>query len=840
MAFPFFSRPKQALLPAKKEETHDGAELNQAIQLAVGEAMRKALTYASYIAFDGADDQGGYFGPEFDIQTTAGRLKGLYSREPWIYSAATKVARGLSSVPLRVYQVGGTDPVKNHPVQLLLDAGSPVQSNMEMKFSSGVDLMLGGNYFILLEEDLKTVAGVAPVELVTINYDTVNVRISSITVSDVAGLGKRVTFKREQIIQARIPNPSNVLYGLSPFAAAARPILLDRYKNEYEMAFYLRGATHQGVIETTEDLSKNRFQRLMRTFEQAFTGRSNWWRTLFLPKGASWKASTLTMKEMEHLDSLKENRKTILAVLGIPPSMVGLIEDVNRATAEQQERVFWNDTIRPLAMISASGWNNSYIVKEKFKGKIEVRPDFSGIDAIEGFVSAKKEKSDAMAPVFTIDEIREQVWRAKPIGDERGSLLISQVKAPGGVDPGMLALALSGRAPIPLPPTKAAAPDGYVCITLIFPKDQYDQEKAKLWAKEKQYPDKELVETSDSWVMHLVGTDGFEIDSIRTIILEDGVSGIYAKPRDGKAEADAVKAVRKAQAVASQGRIERLLGGEMNLAVERYVDELLSQARFALSERRNLRDYLKAKESERQTDWRERVAPLLERAMLRGFSLANSNVRMISTTRTKHAFFGEVKRDRFAGMNETDSQAVDVLRERGKDGQRRVLIERMLDRFVGLDATRTDIVIGIVEQGEKEGKSYEEIARTIRETYGEAYRNQARTVVKTEILSAVSQGLEWNHQVLTQIFSRVDKEWIHQGPDDLDSDARQEHVALDGTLAEADGTWTVIDPQDGVVKLRFPRDPNAPAGQVVNCGCTMVSNIPEDATSQAESILENS
>lgn len=827
-----FSRNAKALVPVTPrliprrddDDRFDGAELNDAVSRAIDAAMKKSLSYANYIAFDNLDDQSGYFGTEFEIRTTAGRLKGLYSREPWIYTSATHIAKALSSVPMKLYNPANDQEIKKHFVIDILKSGSPTQSNIELQMVEGVDLLLGGNYFLLLEPDLKTVAGLAPVDMVSLVYSQDMTRIAAIDVFSMGVGTKAARFPMEQVVHVKLPNPSNFMYGMSPFAAAARPILQDRYKNEYEMAFYLRGATSQGVIETTEDLSKSRFQRLMRTFEQAFTGRANWWRTIFLPKGAKWSANSLTMAEMQHLETLKENRKTILAVLGIPPSIVGLIEDVNRATAEQQERIFWMNTIVPLCQLRAAGWNNSHLIKNVLKGKVEVRPDFSGIDAVEGFAALKKEKAEAMAPYFTIDEIRRDVWKAQPIGDERGLKLVAEIKsaaAPGFPGAGQLAL--------PPAAAKAAIPDGYTCMALMFPKDTYPtREMAIKWAGNKGYKSDSVEECSDHWRMQQNLPDAYDQASIKEIALDDGVRGLFGKPADMKA----VRAAAKAAATASQNRIETRLGVQLLETFRAYVDDLLSEARKALLEKRHVRTYLEAYRADRAKAWAKRALPTLLAAQDRGFSAGLSQVK---------AAFGETKRDSlFPGLNETDKQAVDVLKERTRDGRRRTLEERSIERFDGLDATQTENVMRTIQRGEEQGQSYEEIARTIRDTYGEAYDGQANTIVRTEILSAVSEGLDWNHQVLRQVFTQVLKEWMHQGDDAINSHARQEHVELDGVQVENDDVWTYTELATGnEINLAYPRDPQGGPGAVINCRCTMVSVIPDDASSNAEAILNS-
>lgn len=809
---------EMALSPADRELV-SMAELN-GIEDAITRSIQKTLSAASYIAFDNIDDQGGFFGTEFEIRTTAGRLKGLYSREPWIFTGGSHIARTLATVPMKVYPKGGDKPLPTHPVQALLDSGSPTQSPMELRIVKNLDLSLGGNYFQLLEKDFKTVAGLAPVELCSLVYNREWSRIEALDVYQVGGGNQAARFPIEQVIHVKLPNPFNFLYGLSPFAAAARPILLDRYKNEFEMAFYLRGATSSGVIETTEDLSKSRYQRLVRTFEQNFTGRANWWRNLFLPKGAKYIKSSLTMAEMQHLEGLKENRKTILAVLGIPPSLVGLIEDVNRATAEQQERIFWQNTIAPSAQLEAAGWNNSHLIKVIHKGKVEVRPDFSGIEAIEGFTSTKKEKADAMAPYFWIDEIRSKVFGAEPAADGTGRKYAAEVKGAGAsLVPGELALPPASQKAVILA-------DGFSVICLHFEKACHKlAQDAQKWARTNGYKDAPVDETATHWGIYQDQPDAYDQETVSQIVVEGGVGATIGQKIDREAVKKAYLEV-KAVATSSQNRVEAKLSSRLTKAYDTYLGMVLDAAAAALAGNRPAADALRARAADRLKTWQETAVPVLEAAMERGYSMAFSQVKSAAAKREKRA--------RFTSISESDRQAADVIKERTRDGRRRQLERRAIERFSGMDKTRTEYVMQLIEDGEREGRSYEEMSRELRGKYQESYGNQARTIVRTEVLSAVSEGLDWNHQALGQVFSEVRKEWLHQGDGDINPDAREAHADLDGTDVGRDETWEVDGEQ-----LRYPRDPDGGPGNVINCRCTMISVIPDNATSNADAILES-
>jgi HK97 family phage portal protein len=766
----------QALGMDDVDDLRSLCDLHATLDARIEAAMLKQMdpTTAADINSYGSDDGAGFFGREFEIRTTAGRLKSLYGREPWIYAGSTLVARTLATVPFFAYDKRTGAKVPNHALELLFKAGGPIESGIAAQWASDLDLDLTGNSFLVVDNSLKGYMHV-PAELCTIKLADPakdgRIGLQSITILDPRDAkGTRMDVDYKHVIHIRMPNPSNKFYGMPAWVAAARPILLDRYKNEYDMAFYLRGATHTGVIETTEEMTKSRLARLMTTFEAAFTGRRNWWRPLFLPKGAKWVSSSPTMVEMQHLEGLRENRKVILAVRGIPGAMVGLVDDANRANMEAQQRQFWENTIVPMAQFKAACWNGSYIAKTVYPA-VELRPDFSGIEAMQGSLISKGEQAKAVENHWKLDEIRSKIYGMPPMGDERGNKLVVELRASatppgatGSTTPLMDAVA-GGQNPSALPPgstTPAALPPATPDATTPPPPAQ---------------------------------GDGKRMVDLRA----------------------------KDEATASQNRIEDKLSTDLDNAYASFIDATLKQAANAVADRRDVGVVLAASEQHRVAGYWQAAQSPMRKALDRSFSASQANVRcpvgVVATKRMAYEF------------TEADRQAIEVLRERTADGQRRLLADRAITRFAGHSARVTEQIMRIVEHGQEQGESWSEIARTIRDRYTEAYPNQANTIVRTELLSAVSQGFKWNQDALQTVFSVVEKQWLHQGDVGTNPNAREWH-------ADFEDLGVVEAEHEYAPGLAYPRDPRAEAGEVVNCRCSQVSVIPADATSNANAILD--
>lgn len=722
------------------------------LPMAIEREIQKMIDASAYFqAYESGDDQGNYFGSEFNIRATAGRIKSTYTREPWVFTTATLLAKTLSSVPMQVLDARSLDPLPDHPLSKRLTMGNRLQDSKSIEWNGGLDLLLGGNFFRVFNETFTEMMQV-PVELVSLIISPDKKSIDAIRIWDNQTGAYGTTIPYRQVIHHKFPNPNSPYYGLSLFIACSRPILMDRYKNEFEMAFYLRGASSSGVIETTEDISKERMKRLMRSFESVFTGKRNWFRTIFLPRGAKWVNAGLTMTDMQHLEGLRENRLTILAALGIPPSKVGLVQDVNRSTSDNQDKDFWENTVKPLAEFMAAGWNNSYLVKVIYSGAVVVAPDFSGITAMQGSIKQKGEEAKAVEPYLLINEIRTDILGYDPLppGDERGNKFVSEIRpaqAPGALG---LSVATDPVSPITAPGITDPVQD-------------------------------------------VVGDTTLDM---------------------------------KGRVINSQERIEKRLGAEYIDGYAVYEDEFLTLAVHGLNKGIDVEAYLNEQEKHLAKVYIDAVQETLIKAMERGFAFANSQSKSLSYNYKRKTIVAEQKK-----FNETDQQAVDVLRDKQRDGQRTTLVRRGITNFQGFNKTNTKRAMDIIANGLAKGQTMEQVAATLRGKYAEAYKDQAFTIARTETLSAISQGMKWNHDVLGDIFSKIQKRWFHVGDIGTNPHARYNHY-----LFEQEGPVDQGHIWGGT--LEYPRDPSAPADEVINCRCSMVSIVPDDATSNAEIILD--
>lgn len=139
----------------------------------------------------------------------------------------------------------------------------------------------------------------------------------------------------------------------------------------------------------------------------------------------------------------------------------------------------------------------------------------------------------------------------------------------------------------------------------------------------------------------------------------------------------------------------------------------------------------------------------------------------------------------------------------------------MTDRLKGLAARAIDRInteLGMVILGvQTPGEAIDKVARIL----GDESRQRAITIVRTEIGRAFSSAAHERMKAAATKLPGLKRLWRRSGK----IHSRPEHDALDGEVRGVDEPWEVIDKSGEIVKLLYPRDPKAPPGQTINCGC---------------------
>lgn len=168
--------------------------------------------------------------------------------------------------------------------------------------------------------------------------------------------------------------------------------------------------------------------------------------------------------------------------------------------------------------------------------------------------------------------------------------------------------------------------------------------------------------------------------------------------------------------------------------------------------------------------------------------------------------------------NQQDREAIEALRAKDTRRRRLILEARAIESFSQITKTHTERIMAAITKGVEANETVDQIQKRIIDTFAdrEAVIGKARTIARTEVLSAVSVGQFAATRDAKEVIPSIKKVWVTAG----DERVREKHVRLDGQVRNVEAQFT-----NG---LRFPRDPAAgKAGEVINCRCTMLT-VPEE------------
>lgn len=138
---------------------------------------------------------------------------------------------------------------------------------------------------------------------------------------------------------------------------------------------------------------------------------------------------------------------------------------------------------------------------------------------------------------------------------------------------------------------------------------------------------------------------------------------------------------------------------------------------------------------------------------------------------------------------------------------------------------RAEITLGLLGQ-----KTPQEIASAIAGTLErpgvfKGIAERAEVIVKTEMGRAFTMAHQASMDSASETLPGLQKMWLHAGHP---KQPRPYHLRLSGDIKPVDQPFLV-----GNIAMRYPRDPKAPASEVINCGCMHVAYMPAWGTKAA-------
>jgi HK97 family phage portal protein len=335
-----------------------------------------------------------------------------------VHRAVRLIAENAASCGFLIYE--GAAEREAHPLSQLLTKPNARQDGASFFEALYAHMLLAGNAYVeavALGEDVRELHALRPDRMKVVPGHDGWPEAYEYSVA-----GRSVRFDQlasnvPPILHLTFFHPLDDHYGLAPVEAAAVAVDTHNSAAKWNKALLDNAARPSGALVYSGPegavLSDSQFDRLKRELTETYQGAVNAGRPLLLEGGLDWKAMSLTPKDMDFLEAKNSAAREIALAFGVPPMLLGIPGDNTYANFQEANRVFWRQTILPLA--SRVGSSLAQWLAPQFGGELRIVVDTDRIDALATDRAALWDRV-ANAPFLTLNEKREATGYA-PVAD---------------------------------------------------------------------------------------------------------------------------------------------------------------------------------------------------------------------------------------------------------------------------------------------------------------------------------------------------------------------------------------------------------------------------------------
>jgi HK97 family phage portal protein len=146
--------------------------------------------------------------------------------------------------------------------------------------------------------------------------------------------GEEIPLGLDEVIPTRMPHPTDPYRGCGAVQSLLTSIDSARYSEEWNRNFFLNSAEPGGVVEVDRHLTDDEWDEFNSRWRESHRGVANAHRVAMLEYGAKWVNRAFSQRDMQFAELSSVGDAKIMQAFGIPKFALGMIDDVNRATAE--------------------------------------------------------------------------------------------------------------------------------------------------------------------------------------------------------------------------------------------------------------------------------------------------------------------------------------------------------------------------------------------------------------------------------------------------------------------------------------------------------------------------
>lgn len=306
-----------------------------------------------------------------------------FRNHPWVYKAIAHIAADYASVPLEVLKPQGTDFVletTNVFSQKLLRRPNPFMTFYDIQELTAISLECAGNAYWGLERDGSgEITEIWPLASESVKATSSKSKLIDKYILDVAG--KKIEYDGNDIIHQKYASPFSMIYGQGSLTASRNTIESDLYAEKWNQVFFKNSARPDAIVEVDRTLGPGERRRMKQAWMEMYGGTKNTKKLAILEKGMKYTPLDTKHTDMEFNELRKQAREIIIGSIGVPPSVLGILEFANFANMREQTQVYWKYTMLP--KIRRRDQTLSMRFNQLvFRNDLVVRSDLSGVEAL--------------------------------------------------------------------------------------------------------------------------------------------------------------------------------------------------------------------------------------------------------------------------------------------------------------------------------------------------------------------------------------------------------------------------------------------------------------------------
>lgn len=299
----------------------------------------------------------------------------------YAYTAISSISQEVASIDLKMFKAkylkdGGieTKEIFQDEILSFLQYINPIMTFYDIVEATQIYLELVGEAFwVVLKEGGKEKGN--PKEAYLLRPDWMSVIPNKETIIDhyIYKPGgseiDKFTIPRENVIHFKYFNPKNPYRGKGSIQAAAMPLDIMNFAQDWNRNFFFNSATPGLVFTTDKKVDDRVIKRFIEQWKQQHEGRDRSHKVAFLSGGFKLDKTSLSAKELDFVEMQKQMRDDILAVFKVPKTILGQTDDVNRANAEATTRAFMERVVTP-RMIKLVNTLNEFLLPMFSRGDV--------------------------------------------------------------------------------------------------------------------------------------------------------------------------------------------------------------------------------------------------------------------------------------------------------------------------------------------------------------------------------------------------------------------------------------------------------------------------------------